>query len=360
MPTKYKRQYTLDLLRIVAACSIVLFHYSFRGIAADNMCILGFPSIATFFKYGYMGFYLFFILSGYLISFSIEKKLLFEFIVSRIARLYPAFWVSVIITSLATVYLGDGRYSVSLPKFLANLTMLNKLFGIKPVDGAYWYLYVLLKLYLLMAMFIIFRKFIGIRTFAVVIFVLDVLVYHNSIPKLGIVLEPEYSPFFIAGITFYLMKKDDGEKKLVNSLFLLICFAFCLEIVIDKSFQMRAHYQTAFSPLVTGFVLFMVFTIFLFSTIIQFNLENKWLMKFGLATYPLYLLHENIGFMIFNKYGRNSNKYVLLLIVLLLIWSLAFIISTYIEPFLYEKLKKCLYYPKHCVAVCRAVNGDIH
>ncbi|MDD5250387.1 MAG: hypothetical protein PHY45_15495, partial [Rhodocyclaceae bacterium] len=50
----------IDLLRFVAALSVVFFHYSFRGYAADAMSVMPYPLLAPFSKYGYLGVELFF------------------------------------------------------------------------------------------------------------------------------------------------------------------------------------------------------------------------------------------------------------------------------------------------------------
>jgi peptidoglycan/LPS O-acetylase OafA/YrhL len=58
----------------------------------------------------------------------------------------------------------------------------------------------------------------------------------------------------------------------------------------------------------------------------------------GLCTYPLFLIHQHIGFMLFNSYGVGENKYVLLVITLWLMLLLSFVIVKYIEPCLSKGL----------------------
>ena len=62
-----KRFYELDLLRFVAAFSVVLYHYSFRGYAADGLSALPYLALAPVTKYGFMGVDLFFLISGFVI-----------------------------------------------------------------------------------------------------------------------------------------------------------------------------------------------------------------------------------------------------------------------------------------------------
>ena len=77
-----KKLYQIDLFRFFAALNVVLFHYTFRGHKADNMSILRIPLLGEYFKYGYLGVYLFFIISGFVIILSIEHNNLLDFIKS--------------------------------------------------------------------------------------------------------------------------------------------------------------------------------------------------------------------------------------------------------------------------------------
>lgn len=61
---------------------------------------------------------------------------------------------------------------------------------------------------------------------------------------------------------------------------------------------------------------------------------QTWLAKLGALTYPLYLLHGHIGYVVFHRLGHLFNKYVLLAGLLALMLLAAYLISTRIEkPF---------------------------
>ena len=116
-------QYELDVLRIMKTINIILFHYTFRGYATDNMSILSFPFLGEIFKYGCFGIFIFFILSGYTIILSSRNKNFFDFLYSRVLRLYPSFWIAVCITSIAVLLFESDQYHVDLKQFFLNLTM---------------------------------------------------------------------------------------------------------------------------------------------------------------------------------------------------------------------------------------------
>ena len=85
---QHQRYRELDALRGLAAMLVVLFHYSW-----------GRPENRFEFSVGNTGVDLFFIISGFVIFMSLEKaENLRQFVGNRFARLYPAYWVCVILT----------------------------------------------------------------------------------------------------------------------------------------------------------------------------------------------------------------------------------------------------------------------
>ena len=93
----------LDVLRLFAALSVVLFHYSFRGAAADDLTRVSLPALVPVTKYGYLGVDLFFVISGFVIAWSAEGRHWLQFAVARFARIYPAFIFCMTATFLVTM-----------------------------------------------------------------------------------------------------------------------------------------------------------------------------------------------------------------------------------------------------------------
>jgi peptidoglycan/LPS O-acetylase OafA/YrhL len=104
-----RRLFELDAMRGLAASSVLLFHF---GV----------------FKYGCTGVDLFFIISGFVIFMSLEKSAsLKRFWLSRLIRLFPSYWLSVIIT-IASVSLIGHEVSKGLGFVIGNVLMLQPLF----------------------------------------------------------------------------------------------------------------------------------------------------------------------------------------------------------------------------------------
>src|SRR5215472_5135330 len=113
----------LDGLRGIAAVSVLLFHYTV--VYGQLIGPIGpLPFVAT---YGRHGVDLFFIISGFVILMTVDNsRNVTDFIVSRFARLFPAFWTAVLMTSCALTIspLLPTFWSPGLGTIAANLTMM--------------------------------------------------------------------------------------------------------------------------------------------------------------------------------------------------------------------------------------------
>ena len=77
----------------------------------------------------------------------------------RALRLYPAFWVALIITTVFSLVHRRGRDGRdSVPEFLANLTIVPKLLDQPLVDGVYWTLLYEIQFYVLVFLLVLFRQ----------------------------------------------------------------------------------------------------------------------------------------------------------------------------------------------------------
>ena len=96
------RLYEIDLLRITAALAVVCYHYTFSGYAG-HITSIAFPALSTAKRYGYLGVDMFFVISGFVVLLSAWGRRPHQFVISRIVRLYPAYWVAVTITAVIAV-----------------------------------------------------------------------------------------------------------------------------------------------------------------------------------------------------------------------------------------------------------------
>jgi peptidoglycan/LPS O-acetylase OafA/YrhL len=142
----------IDALRGVAVLGVVAVHYGAFYLQATGQ-----PDspIAVPLRFGAYGVPLFFVISGYVVFMTLDRsKTAGQFALSRLSRLCPAFWVSMLFSAAliaaASHAWGDGfRYKLVPFEVLANLTMDPALFGLPVVDPAYWSLSVELAFYAL-------------------------------------------------------------------------------------------------------------------------------------------------------------------------------------------------------------------
>jgi len=125
----------LDALRGLAALAVCLFHYTYSfprvtGRAFD----VGFVVSA-----GHYGVDLFFIISGFVIFMTLENsRRAYDFVGARVARVYPAYVASLLLTTAVVGLSSLPMLRPSLAKFLANVSMVPQVFGQDVVDGVYW------------------------------------------------------------------------------------------------------------------------------------------------------------------------------------------------------------------------------
>lgn len=117
-----QRATSLDGLRGIAACAVLAYHC---GLAMGGDPL----------HYGLLGVDLFFVISGHVIYLTLARRgNLWRFAIGRVARLFPAYWVSVLLGAL--LFVPQGQASVW--QAAVNLTMLQRLFGVRDVIDVYW------------------------------------------------------------------------------------------------------------------------------------------------------------------------------------------------------------------------------
>ena len=294
------------------------------------MSIVPFPELDWFARYGYLGVQLFFMISGFVIFMSAENRSPRDFAFSRALRLYPAFWLCCTLTFLI-VWLFAREISMSFSEFLINLTMLAEFFDVSSVDGAYWSLYVEINFYLLVYLMLLFKKSHQLERALQIWLVLSIISYSLPIGgSLGTVLRLNYAPYFVAGGTFYLVYSKGSSLMRIAAI--LASFGTALLYSLRDLSGLVRHYKTDFS----GSVVFLLLLVF-FSTfaLIAWRktdfVKSKKYLYMGMITYPLYLLHQRIGFIMLNQLYLSVDRFILLAIVIAVLVGAALFVAKYFE-----------------------------
>ncbi len=320
----------LDLLRFLAALAVVLYHYTFRGFSTGDMSTMPYPLLVPVTKYGNLGVELFFMISGFVILMSASSGSLRKFATSRVARLYPMFWACCTLTFIVTLLLGGAYFSVSAPQYAVNLTMLSGFLDVPSVDGVYWSLFVELRFYALVALVLLFRQLERTQLLLALWLIASVVLEFAPLPLLGFLLITDYSPLFIAGAFCFLIRSRGvtfARLGLVGA-----AWTVALYHALGDIPKLEAKYHTQLSPYVVGGVISVFFVVLIAVALRRTGrlAAINW-VTLGALTYPLYLIHQNIGYMIFNAAYPTVNPHVLLWGTVLGMLVLAYLLDRAIE-----------------------------
>lgn len=321
---KNNRINELDLLRLFAALSVVLFHYCFRGYAADNLSIMPYPLLQPVAKYGYLGVELFFMISGFVILLTAATGSLSRFVISRFVRLYPAFWICCTITFIAISTLGGARFSASVGQYLANMTMLSGFMHVPSIDGVYWSLFVELRFYLLVAVVLMVGRIHQAKMFLIAWLIAAVALEIIPVYKLRVIFDAAYAAYFIAGAMYYLVWTEGLSASKLTVI--VSCWILALyQAIGDELPGLERHYHASLNPYVVGGLITACFAIMALIATRRTGAwgRKRWVLA-GAVTYPLYLIHQNIGYMIFDAGYPIISSHILLWGTVLLMLGVSF------------------------------------
>lgn len=146
----------LDALRGIAALSVVLYHQYLFLNAATSMT---FPSfLERIILKGHLGVQIFFVLSGFVIAYSIRHTTLSwyyiqQFFIKRSIRLDPPYWAILFLTVMATLVFSkwiakQEDWPFSFNQILTNALYLQGFFELDSINPVAWTLCIELQLYL--------------------------------------------------------------------------------------------------------------------------------------------------------------------------------------------------------------------
>jgi peptidoglycan/LPS O-acetylase OafA/YrhL len=152
----------LDALRGIAVLAVVYEHFGSYLVPGLKLATTQWVHAGTF------GVMLFFLVSGYIVPASIERRgRVRDFWIGRVFRLYPAFLVTIAIAVLISA-VGPGWVPASFGEqpttsTLAHLTMLHEVIGAENLQHQFWTLAYEMVFYLLVTVVFVF----GVHRFSV-------------------------------------------------------------------------------------------------------------------------------------------------------------------------------------------------
>ncbi|MFI9174099.1 acyltransferase family protein [Streptomyces lincolnensis] len=349
-PRPEPRLRALDGLRLVAALMVAAYHYGGRGgeitHAWGSSPEKQFPTLHNYFAYGCLGVQIFFVISGFVICMSGWGRPLKSFFASRASRLLPAYWAAVLLVT-AVFALPMVTYKALSPSdTLVNLTMLQYPLGVDRVLGVCWTLWAEVRFYALFALCVVLP---GATRRRVILFcagwtLAAAITQGAQQPLLDIVFMPEYAPFFIGGVGLYLVHRDrkDVYGWGIVAVSFLIGQHYAVKELWNAADPNAFAHRTSFG---IALVVALGFVAVAAIALGWLNWANwRWLTVAGALTYPFYLVHEHLGWVVVRALhiglGLPSAETFALTVLSMLV--LAWLLNRYVEKPLTPRLRAAL------------------
>ncbi len=332
----HRRILELDALRALAAINLVLFHLTHvYSVKYGFSTPLGFE-----WPYGAYGVEMFFILSGFVNSMSLMRRgKPVDFVAARLIRIIPMFLL-VIIANLWILQLAPMNQAVSTSQFLANMTLMPKVFGYECVDPVMWTLQIEMMFYgTLVIMFKIGalkRYFIGWGTLLAMSLAvcptLDAMTaVHGNAAWFSVatairrVMLLDFVPLFAIGFLLYMIKTGTGKRW--QNIAGLICAA-----AVFHSIDHGKH-----NPLATALIISLV-TLSAYGKVPL--LRFRPLVYVSTISYALYLCHNNLGCALMHRFDMMGvPPRACLVIGVVFSFALAVILTNRLEQPMTRKLR---------------------
>lgn len=310
----------LDILRFLSAIA-VLFHHTF------------------IFHYGKLGVYLFFIISGFVIYFSLNKGLK-EYAVGRFLRLYPLFWICLTLTYLTTLFYGNN---LPLDRYLIGLAMFNDGKIAQMVDGSAWTLTFELLFYFYIAIFVKLFSTKKLEWFYISWLTISFLGFFLQVDQHVVLklLSIRFAPYFVFGGMLALLIDRYTIITLKTKIlyFGTLLAAALLPLYISAKLRAQTgsitNFTGSFEPdemlIVESFFLLIPLAVyFSYYPFAKAKSFSKICLMLGGITYPLYLLHWKIGETVISANGYIYGEVTYFSIgVAILITLISYVLSVY-------------------------------
>ena len=296
-------------LRGLAALCVVLVHYTvvYQYMQPTLAWALAMPPVeglpapwaAWFYPWwldlGAFGVALFFLISGFVIPFSLHRTTRGGFLLARGFRILPTFWAALVVEWGVVWALSRhwGRpIAFNRATFLANATLIHTAIGGLSVDFVSWTLAIEVKFYLLMALLhplVVRARLWPLLLYAVGAVAFCALEGHGALrlpPQLA--SEAMFLVFMLVGTLFHypLAAAASARRVVLGCGALLAMGALCWRLGPDAANFSRKSVNYAYA-----------LAVFAGCYALRTRFRPARLLDFAAAvSYPLYLVHSLVGF----------------------------------------------------------------
>ncbi|MFR9796305.1 acyltransferase family protein [Streptomyces sp. MS06] len=344
----------LDGLRLVAALMVAGYHYGGRGgevtRAWGSSPRYQFPTLHTLFAYGSLGVQVFFVISGFVICMSGWGRSLRSFFASRAARLLPAYWAALVLVTAVMALPFLSFKTVTPTETLLNFSMLQLPAGAHRVLGVCWTLWAEVRFYALFALCIVIP---GATRRRVIMFcacwTLAVAISGGlDQPLLEVLAMPDYAPFFIGGVGLYLVHRDRTDPYAWG----IVGVSWCLAQYAAVRTHWHPWQADQFSYRSAYGIILVVTLAFLAVAAIGLGWLDwanwRWLTVAGALTYPFYLVHEHLGWVVIEGLHRGLGvpSYATFVLTAASMLLLAWLLNRFVERRFTPRLRSVLAKPR--------------
>jgi len=349
----------LDGLRGIAALAVVLYHFNGALLEVSQNWTSGL--FTKFFDYGYLGVDIFFVISGFVIPYSVSRfepsfQFLGRFVLRRSIRLDPPYWLTIFL-ELFVLFLTINYFSSyssisSLPdmaKVLSHFIYAQDMLGYGNIIEVFWTLCFEVQFYLFFVLSLIFvrnlNKIVGATIANVIIFIIGAGIFVYSIllfftplesPIAGLFV-PRWFQFFLGFLAMRSVRKGS----------LRVEFIVASSVILAASALNPSGADNGIVAVVTAGLLVIAGVNGKMGT----WLSSRPLQFLGRTSYSLYLIHSVVGWRLIKLLGSwvEPDPALYLLIVLFIAGVAISILVAWAMYILVEKPS---------LAICRSISLD--
>ncbi|GAP72454.1 hypothetical protein SAMD00024442_32_24 [Candidatus Symbiothrix dinenymphae] len=279
----------LDSLRGIAALLVAIMHLwevlriHFVPETTTSLSKIINLIICDCLNFGKLGVVIFFMISGYVIPFSLKNRNLKGFAISRFFRLYPAYWFSIVLF----VIVGGAISSAFV--LIANITMFHKFVGVPDLVGVYWTLQIELSFYILCCLLFYKKLLFNEKVISNIIYIglflallLSIFRYITEI-KLPVALLLGLVLMFL-GMRWRFCAESNNYKMLKQNVFVfvVVLIPICF-LAYNRNYGFDEAWYKYLISYTLGILMFYLFS--------KYRIQTKLSGFLGNISYSLYLLH---------------------------------------------------------------------
>lgn len=330
---EHQRNGLLDLLRFAAALMLVIYHFLYRGAREGGYLDYSFGAAGDSVTLGYLGVNLFFMISGFVIIWSATGRDWYGFSISRLARLYPAHLAAMTLTFLVMTWWAEAPFTTSGFQWLANLTMVAPVFGASFMDGAYWSIVIELIFYA----WVVIGLFTGAlprHTDGAVAVWMALIVANNMIigsRPVELLFLTEYGAYFALGAMVWRISSQGGSRLRLFLAGLALVMTFHTAEV--QRLDVIARLGEASTALTVALANAGIISLFMLAATLGRHVKaGPWALALGGISYPLYLVHQNAGYILINLSAPAIGKWAAFALAIALSLTVSWWICRHVEP----------------------------